>query len=347
MPFGAVLLVADLEVQRPNYRQLVAGTRASVEAPVEEAPGDGRPTGVRGKPEGPAGEVDRQAQIAQNLVQASIGRRARVGITAVREANDPAFGGLASDLLTLFNRQTDGQVIDWNQLYSHLRPGRVLLPQKSFGRHDADGNFLLFKSPSAESKFLEVLLPPELVPESPPWIDMGAYLQYGDTLILDKRDSACYRIGTLGGLVWMFENLRFPAEDSYCYERSVDLCARWGRYYTWKAAQKACPAGWRLPTGVDYGTFNSMPYETLDGLHFLQHAGRGYWNLEEYEYSPTGDSDRFYFYGTEGSAGTITFNSEKKVLGFVHKNAEGEQTTIDGDHFYQTHCYSVRCIKDP
>lgn len=63
----------------------------------------------------------------------------------------------------------------------------------------------------------------------------------------DPRDGEVYKTITVEGTTWLAENLRFePDTGSYCH-RNADTCAVLGRYYSWGAAQKACPEGWRLP----------------------------------------------------------------------------------------------------
>ena len=63
----------------------------------------------------------------------------------------------------------------------------------------------------------------------------------------DPRDGEVYKTITVDSTTWLAENLRFETDTgSYCH-RNADTCAILGRYYSWGAAQKACPEGWRLP----------------------------------------------------------------------------------------------------
>jgi uncharacterized protein (TIGR02145 family) len=57
------------------------------------------------------------------------------------------------------------------------------------------------------------------------------------------------------GKQWMTENLDVDAEGSYCYGDAELNCQRYGRLYTWEAAQKSCQAlggRWRLPTDDEW-----------------------------------------------------------------------------------------------
>ena len=57
------------------------------------------------------------------------------------------------------------------------------------------------------------------------------------------------------GKEWTTENLNVGADGSYCYEDAELNCGRYGRLYTWEAAQRGCQSlgeGWRLPTDDDW-----------------------------------------------------------------------------------------------
>ena len=68
----------------------------------------------------------------------------------------------------------------------------------------------------------------------------------------DPRDSQSYPIVTIGKQVWMAENLNYKMSFSYCFNDEKSNCDKFGRLYKWRAAEKACPAGWHLPSKKEY-----------------------------------------------------------------------------------------------
>ena len=60
---------------------------------------------------------------------------------------------------------------------------------------------------------------------------------------------------TPDGRQWTTNNLSVEIEGSYCYEDAPPNCRRYGRLYTWDAAQRACRSlgdAWRLPTNDEW-----------------------------------------------------------------------------------------------
>lgn len=94
----------------------------------------------------------------------------------------------------------------------------------------------------------------------------------------DDRDGQSYDMVQIGNQIWMAENLNFAgavdagainpkdgaanpnvnvsdgaaALASFCPDGDDRNCKKYGRLYTWEAAQRACPAGWHLPSTEEF-----------------------------------------------------------------------------------------------
>ncbi|MCB0611933.1 MAG: hypothetical protein KDC75_01455 [Phaeodactylibacter sp.] len=137
----------------------------------------------------------------------------------------------------------------------------------------------------------------------------------------DPRDGRTYKTVELMGKTWMAENLDFDVgAGCWFYDNDPKNGERYGRLYTWEAALKACPPGWRLPTYdemdklMDHFEGPGGAYEALieggsSGFNALLGGGRNsngeYLGLGRFGYcwSATGsgaDNAWLYSFGGDG-----------------------------------------------
>ena len=71
----------------------------------------------------------------------------------------------------------------------------------------------------------------------------------------DTRNGHVYNWTKIGTQTWMTENLNYniPA-GSWVYDNDSATGINFGKLFSWKAAQTACPKGWHLPSVKEWGT---------------------------------------------------------------------------------------------
>lgn len=107
--------------------------------------------------------------------------------------------------------------------------------------------------------------------------------------LADSRDGQTYQTIKLGHRIFMAENLNYKMRGSYEAEQPSKGD---GRLYTWKAALKACPDGWELPTVYNYATVMAqigigygfqLKVDTEDRLGVLLKSEQGWWGGDAYD----------------------------------------------------------------
>jgi len=180
---------------------------------------------------------------------------------------------------------------------------------------------------------------------------------------VDARDGQSYTWKKMkDGKKWMTENLNYKISDSYCYDDEESNCMKYGRLYTWAAAKKACPLGWRLPNDNDWKLLvtnysgdrskgKDIKDPVLSNKALISGGSSGFMVL----LGGLGFSDGGYYYlrsyGYYWSAIELDADGTGSYYGFdeddgVVSGRDEEDEDKDEDEEDETIAYSCRCLKD-
>jgi len=152
----------------------------------------------------------------------------------------------------------------------------------------------------------------------------------------------------------MTKNLNIEtASGSYCYNYSLDSCAKYGRLYTWEAAKMACPSGWHLPDTSDWrklvaaaGGQSTAGSKLKTTSGWYEYSGISSTDESGFSALPGGNrySDgRFSNAGYNGFWWTATeYNSGNAYYRFMNYDND----RVGEDNNYKSYGLSVRCVKD-
>jgi len=152
----------------------------------------------------------------------------------------------------------------------------------------------------------------------------------GNTLI-DNRDNQSYPLQKGGSALWMASNMKYKTKNgTYCTEQDgKDVCDTYGMFYTYAAAQSACPYGWRLPTQAEVEAMR----ETVD-FEWWAIGGR-------FEISDNGASSQ---YGQAEEQGRLWVIAENSVNSVRIENYSGNKFVFENASATER-AFNVRCIK--
>ena len=183
------------------------------------------------------------------------------------------------------------------------------------------------------------------------FISASAVTLFGQTKLRDQRDGYLYKTISVQGLTWMAENLKFKApQGSACFDNNVSNLDRYGMLYEWKTAIKACPPGWRLPTGAEYqallnnnneekGTWSGKP---ADPNSFGIQLG----GMQDHEGNFTELDEAAYFWtATEYDRENAEYFSYMLVTDKPVVDVSRKEDMADIHGAEKTNKYSVRCVK--
>lgn len=158
-------------------------------------------------------------------------------------------------------------------------------------------------------------------------------------ILNDKRNNKSYRTTKIGTQIWMAENLNIETPESKCYNDKKENCDKYGRLYTLKDAQKACPKGWHLPQEYEWNNL----IEVVKSEQALIAKGYKKWlkATDSYGFSaiPAGAYIEYKSGFNEINTGIyFLIDSKKHVVNITGSNTSNYN--VDENR------YSVRCVKD-
>lgn len=175
----------------------------------------------------------------------------------------------------------------------------------------------------------------------------------------DPRDGETYGWVEIGGLQWMTENFRFDTgdlatchnyiepEDYYPYNETQNTSrrnrARWGMYYTYQAAVKACPEGWRLPTDEEWQKLECLMGMSSSDAKKWDWRGNIAHNLLSFEGNATEVNLLLGGFVTQHIQTYTNGSRFKGAYGYYWSGSKDENK--NGDYYiFRKFCYSKKAI---
>lgn len=163
----------------------------------------------------------------------------------------------------------------------------------------------------------------------------------GESSFTDPRDGKTYRTNELRFQPWMLENMNYENPGSFCYDNDERNCQKFGRLYTWDAAQKACPEGWHLPTAEEWQDLVSNG-ETINN-------DREYWrgfDVLEFPAAVGGFKNtkgKYELLGIRADFWSSTEMNSQRAFYWFWSNSKHKMGNSD---YTKTGAMSVRCVSD-
>ncbi|MBR2057360.1 MAG: fibrobacter succinogenes major paralogous domain-containing protein [Fibrobacter sp.] len=187
--------------------------------------------------------------------------------------------------------------------------------------------------------------------------DKGSEYDADAGTLKDLRDGQTYATVTIGGRVWMAENLNYETETSVVFpEYNGKSHEKYGRLYAWEDAIDACPRDWRLPGEDDWNDLIASVGDSATAGTKLKAArdwdkDRGYViGTDDYGFAalPAGVShvngnNVRIFINNGAFFWTATEHESGRAIRFV---MHYEKEVVESSRSNKDKWLSVRCIKD-
>lgn len=178
------------------------------------------------------------------------------------------------------------------------------------------------------------------------------------TPLTDARNGMTYKVVKIGDLQWMAENLNYETrKESWCLEDKQENCDKLGRLYSWESAMKACPAGWRLPSKIEFEYLvklaggvqdEDMNFLWIRGANALKSSSGWERNgTDEFGFNaiPTG-----YFHGgfadfEDTNKAGFWSSSEHNYTTAFYMSFDSTNKNATIDNLDKINGYSIRCVR--
>jgi uncharacterized protein (TIGR02145 family) len=166
----------------------------------------------------------------------------------------------------------------------------------------------------------------------------------GNTLI--DRDGQRYNTVVIGTQRWMAENLNYQTDNDPCYANKLSNCETYGRLYSWKAAIKACPNDWHLPSDAEWDTLvNFAGGASTAGMQLKSANG---WNgngngTNDHGFSALPGGSDFNYAGSYGYWWSASENNASHAYSRSIYSGSGN---VNRESTGKAYLLSVRCVMD-
>jgi uncharacterized protein (TIGR02145 family) len=180
---------------------------------------------------------------------------------------------------------------------------------------------------------------------------------YSDPVLIaqvyDERDNQFYNAVKMGLQWWMAQNLDYSLkEGSWYYNNdSINHAEKYGRLYNWQSAKTVCPAGWHLPSDLEWKLLEmdlGMSKSEADTIEWrgtdqgikLQESGTYHFNAELGGFRLANGTFNYL-----ESSGTFWTSSEYDISSAWYRGI-GTDPDIHRYYYDKDMGFSVRCIRN-
>jgi uncharacterized protein (TIGR02145 family) len=140
--------------------------------------------------------------------------------------------------------------------------------------------------------------------------------------------------------LWMAENLNVNVPGSWYYNDDPTMGSKYGRLYSWDAANKACPAGWHLPSEKEWEQLIAfLGGEDVAGKHLKCGNSSGF-NAVLGGLTSVGNYRLLDTYGTFWSS--TSYDKDHAWYFYITSSGSG----ITKTYFTKNYGFSVRYVKN-